>query len=479
MKRSHFRRDIKSGSQRRKQMRGSFAAVVMAATALVVPAVGMPVGAEPDATLLVPNLVPGRPGFIGTEKIGAIARTPVGVMVAGCNLDERIEQGAQQCLRFEGIVSNPGAGPFEVRWDVLAQAEQQRATQRVWRSDGSFEDFDAGRFTFHPSHAHFHVQGLLEQRLWAADESGEKTGAAPVRVTRKLGFCLIDGVVVAEDAGPRRYDERCLVPSEGTQQVMGVSAGWSDVYFPSTPGNFIEIAGLAVGRYVLETVIDPDGLFVESDETDNVRLDPIQLCPASFDPLSETDARQPCGAFIADGSLALAFGPDPTRTTGVISPEGCEIEPGEPRGTLAPPPIGGRCHSALAMATGATHAEFSSAPFVDAFALGGEAALVLHFVDPANPGASNVQDRYVEFQLHELTAGGETRSLGSGQLAVRQTDGTNRFLFELDPSVVSAGSRVRFRFQQLDVTSYGARYLFGGASYGHAGLTLMTGHFDK
>jgi len=479
MRRSTVTRDTKSWTHRSTQMRRSLGAVVLAVAALVVPALGTSARAEPDPTLMLPNLVPDRPGFIGTERIGDIARTPFGVMVAGCNLDERVEQGAQQCLRFEGIVANRGAGPFEVRWDVLAQAEQQRATQRVWRADGSFEDFDAGRFTFHPSHAHFHVQGLLEQRLWAADESGARTGTSPVRVARKLGFCLIDGVVVAEDAGPERYDERCLAPSEGAQQVMGVSAGWSDVYFPSTPGNFMEIAGLTVGRYVLETVIDPDGLFVESDETDNTRVDAIQLCHASFELLSETDARQPCDAYASDGTLAFAFAPDPARTTGAVSPEGCEIESGEPHGTLAPPPVDSRCHSATVAATVANPAEFVSAPFEQARALGGEASLVLHFVDPTNLGEANLGRRYVDYQLDELIAGGATRSVASGQFSARPTDGRNRFLFELSPSVVSAGSRIRFRFQQLDVASSGARYLFGGESYGDAGITLTTGHIDE
>lgn len=113
----------------------------------------------------------------------------------------------------------------------------------------------------------------------------------------KLGFCLSDIAPVSEDAGKATYRGRyCRAPLGGTEQLMGVSSGWSDIYTSPTPGNYIEISGLPTGRYVLETIIDPDGLFAESDETDNVRVDPIYLCDELFVLWSPepVDARQSC-----------------------------------------------------------------------------------------------------------------------------------------------------------------------------------------
>lgn len=102
--------------------------------------------------------------------------------------------------------------------------------------------------------------------------------------------------------------------------------------------------------------------------------------------------------------VALALTPDPGRTTGASSPEGCEIEPGEPRGTLAPPPVEGICHSAQVAATGVDLAEFTSAPFEQERVLAGEGRLVLHISDPATP--RDPLYRTLDYQFDELTADG-------------------------------------------------------------------------
>lgn len=254
-------------------------------------------GAAPQEPVFTfPNLTPGRPAFIGAWAGKGGDFGPIDV-VGGCTPDERVESGARQCLRFDGIIENRGVGTMEMRWDVVEQTGEKRAWQRVYRNDGTFEDFLVGTISLHPSHIHFHIQSGLQQRLWTADASGAKTGSTPVRVGNKIGFCLSDIKQISEDAPPRTYyGEACRYPGYGREQLMGITRGWSDVYSSPQPGNFIEITGLPTGRYVLETVMDPDGLYLESDETDNVRFDPIYLCDELFQVWSPSpvDAREAC-----------------------------------------------------------------------------------------------------------------------------------------------------------------------------------------
>ncbi len=183
----------------------------------------------------------------------------------------------------------------------------------------------------------------------------------------------------------------------------------------------------------------------------------------------------PSGQFaIADASLTLAFTPDPAQATRVLSPEGCEVEPAQPQGTLTPAPAAGICHTALAAATNVP-AEFTSAPIAQPLVLGSTGTLVLHIDDPANPGRV---PRCEFFQLHELIVNGTSRTLWGGTLCSPPREGRNEFRFRLSTTEVPAGSRLRVRLQQWDFQSQAARWLFGGENYGDAGITLTTGHID-
>lgn len=183
--------------------------------------------------------------------------------------------------------------------------------------------------------------------------------------------------------------------------------------------------------------------------------------------------------FVADGTLPLAFTPDPARTIGVASPEGCE--PGVPVGALAPPPPAGACHSGLfgfvvGVAVPAP-ADFTSAPLANPIVLGGETRIVVYIADPLRPADALNGGRF-EYVFEEIASDGGTYQLGFGLAVEGVVDGRNQGIVELTPRTVLAGSRLRIRLTYPGYYSSGARMLFGGESYGDAGITLTVGHFE-
>ena len=234
---------------------------------------------------LLPNLVslPPRNFRFAT---GAYYADPGMSPFDSCYPEERVEDGARRCLRFDQIIANTGSGPFELRYRMDGLASDQPLVQRVYRSDGSTRDREADTYEFHATHAHFHYRNFAQSRLWAADARGRRVGRAPVVTGKKNGFCMIDVENVAwgrkGDAARAYYFPRCNVPTEtdGTETylVNGISVGWADIYNWFLPGQYLDVEGVPDGYYVVETVTDPGNTVVESNETDNVMSVLIRIC---------------------------------------------------------------------------------------------------------------------------------------------------------------------------------------------------------
>lgn len=233
--------------------------------------VGTAGAARPPRVL--PDLVPQPPErLIGPStgfSLGLGVDAPL--LVDGCYPEERVRKGAARCLRFDTIVGNPGAGAFELAYGV-DRREAVAAIQRIYRSDGSYGDRFAVRSELHPTHAHFHVQDFYLSRLWKAGPNGERVGGTPVAFGDKNGFCPEDSQPIEGEYDFRGRHYSCFTPDEPDQrgfQVVGISAGWEDVYGASLPDQFVEITGVPDGRYVLEIELDPHNVFVEADESNN------------------------------------------------------------------------------------------------------------------------------------------------------------------------------------------------------------------
>ncbi|MFN2587650.1 MAG: lysyl oxidase family protein [Actinomycetota bacterium] len=257
--------------QPRRAKRALGAALAAALVSLVL--CGAAAGALPAYVL--PDLAPQPP----VEVLGPTTGVSFGLgvdaplLVDGCYPEERVRKGAARCLRFDAIVGNVGKGPLELAY-TFTKNDGISAVQRIYRSDGSYRDRFAVRSELHPTHAHFHVQDFYLARLWKADASGRRVGEAPVARGDKNGFCPEDTAPVGSapnEGGEGEY--RCFGPEErdGPRgfQVVGVSAGWQDVYPASLPDQFVEITGVPDGQYVLEIELDPHDVFVEANDSNN------------------------------------------------------------------------------------------------------------------------------------------------------------------------------------------------------------------
>ena len=206
-----------------------------------------------------------------------------------CYPEEVAERGARRCLRFDQVIANVGDGPFELRYRMEGLATEQQLRQRVYRSDGSFDEFTVDTYEFHPAHAHFHYKNFGQAFLYRLNRDGTME---KVRESRKNGFCMIDventrfGLddqgVPYRGEGPRSYYfPRCNAPTErdehGTYMVNGISVGWADVYNWFLADQYIEISGVPDGLYVIETRANPIRSVHETTFDDNTARATIRL----------------------------------------------------------------------------------------------------------------------------------------------------------------------------------------------------------
>jgi hypothetical protein len=225
------------------------------------------------AKALAPDLVPLPPEEISGPTTELVI--PLGVdaplIVDGCFLDERIRKGAQRCLRFDGIVANQGPGPLELAYTLESSRRMVVAQQRIFNSDGTYRDRFATRTEYHPTHLHFHVQDFYVASLWRSSAQGGRFGT-PVAHGDKSGFCPEDSAPINAANKDASSYYSCFTEDErgvGPNQVVGISAGWKDIYGWQLPDQFVEITGVPDGFYVLEIELDPNNVFVEANETNN------------------------------------------------------------------------------------------------------------------------------------------------------------------------------------------------------------------
>jgi hypothetical protein len=102
-------------------------------------------------------------------------------------------------------------------------------------------------------HAHWHFEQFCEYNLLDTNNNIVATG-------HKVGFCLEDVVNWSPSGNPQsKYD--C--------NYQGIQAGWADVYSAGLPCQYIDITGIAPGSYILQMIVNPDGIIPESNTANN------------------------------------------------------------------------------------------------------------------------------------------------------------------------------------------------------------------
>lgn len=243
---------------------------------------------------LLPNLRPSPPdGFHIASALNLIP-FPENPLLS-CYPEETIQnpEHPTRCLRFNQTIANVGEGPLVFRFGLAGIAtpptEDNIIVQRVFSSDGSYEDVVVPEtYEFHEVHGHLHYKGFGQSFLypWIDGVRGDE----PVSIGRKVGFCVIDVVLLdeyweQEGNGPRAhtFPFDCIVPDEldpsGPQVWVeqGIQVGWADVYGWNLADQFINITGVPDGTYELVQVANPTDSMIESDDADNCASTVIEL----------------------------------------------------------------------------------------------------------------------------------------------------------------------------------------------------------
>ena len=175
-------------------------------------------------------------------------------------LGTNFSTGGQE-IRFSTRSWNKGQGPLElVAGEVVSSG--QNVYQRVYNSDGSYVDYFAGTFVYHPAHNHFHFNNYA---LYSLDPINAPGGSP--KSGSKTTFCIMDTTKIDTSlpgAPPTAVYSTCGAT------IQGMSIGWGDTYGYVLEGQSVNITGNPSGDYCLTIQIDPKGVLLETDETDNV-----------------------------------------------------------------------------------------------------------------------------------------------------------------------------------------------------------------
>lgn len=184
----------------------------------------------------------------------------------------------RKLLRFSSIVVNVGAGAFEVHGQRPdTSISTMTTTQRVFDDSGGYRDVptDAIMYFSGDGHNHWHVQDLEDFELVRLD-NGRLVGTGV-----KHGFCFYDNYRYGSTQAPfytrQTSPPACGKYSSDLKVTMGLSVGWGDIYKYTLPDQYIDVTGLASGKYRLWATADADGWFVESDNTNNYTWVDVQL----------------------------------------------------------------------------------------------------------------------------------------------------------------------------------------------------------
>lgn len=180
-------------------------------------------------------------------------------------------------LRFSTIIVNVGAGPFEVRGQRPdARAPEMTTAQRIFEIGGGFHDVPSTAVMFFSgdNHNHWHVRDLQRLELERLD-NGSKVGAGA-----KRGFCFYDNYRYGSTQ-TKVYTTATNPPACGRQEdlrvTMGLSVGWGDIYNHTLQHQYIDITGLAAGRYRLWATADASDWFRETNNDNNVTWVDLQV----------------------------------------------------------------------------------------------------------------------------------------------------------------------------------------------------------
>jgi hypothetical protein len=194
-------------------------------------------------------------------------------------------------LRAGNSIDSVGDGPAVLR-GVRSSPTRMRTTQLISRTAGGVRRVETGgQLEYKLAHLgrrYWKFRDAARFELWALDAAGTKTQV--VRTGPKVAYCLrdLDRTRPGLAASPRRVVFPACSTNRRQQRVtLGTSVGWSDVYPPTYPEQWIDVTGLR-GCFAYVHTADPGNAIHETDEDNNVSQVIVRL------PFRRTAARGSC-----------------------------------------------------------------------------------------------------------------------------------------------------------------------------------------
>lgn len=169
-------------------------------------------------------------------------------------------------IRFSTAMYNGGTGPVELHGTPATSLDLNfTASQWIYEDPAGLRFEPVGLFAFHAAHRHFHFDGYGRYELWSKRsfdraQASDFTTGAPLHVSPKVSFCMIDSQRFDANAPPARVYQTC------TPALQGVSPGWADIYDWGLPDQWIDVGSspLPDGDYVVRNIADPFNVIYES-----------------------------------------------------------------------------------------------------------------------------------------------------------------------------------------------------------------------
>lgn len=203
---------------------------------------------------------------------------------------DQTEQPGRNLLRFTTAVGNQGTAPAILYSGNTAQWQtpdgRQLVKQRLFTFNGTsftqVDERDAGKFIFHPTHGHFHLEDYARYRLLDLNGNQVYRDDGTPAIGDKVGFCLVNiatsftttsGVSSTTLPGYNRAGQ----PSTSCGFVQGIHVGRADVYDAQYDGQWIDVTGVPNGSYQLEVTLDAGNALLELNEANNTVRVPVTL----------------------------------------------------------------------------------------------------------------------------------------------------------------------------------------------------------
>jgi Lysyl oxidase len=194
-------------------------------------------------------------------------------------------------LRYTSTIVNVGVGHVEVegtRPDTATPT--MTVTQRIYADNGiDWTDVPTGTRAFWAGDGHNHWH-LFEMAGAVLTPFGR---GAHVGTSAQEGFHFSDDTpfdLSLPNAPQTKRYKSCLGNTSCKPDALfiaeGIAVGWGNLYRAGIMFQWIDITGVANGKYVLTVTADPHGYLQESDNTNNTASATIRITSTSVNVLS-------------------------------------------------------------------------------------------------------------------------------------------------------------------------------------------------